>query len=148
MMMIDTHLYLPDDILVKIDRASMFSSLEVRSPLLDKDVFELAWQMPIEQKIFYNKSKGKKPLYDLLCDYVPKDLIHRPKQGFTPPISSWLRNELRDWAENLIYIHTPLFETSEIYPLWQEFISGKNDHHNELWNVLMAQAWYISRHHH
>ena len=145
MMMIDTHLYLPDDILVKVDRASMFSSLEVRSPLLDKDVIEFAWRLRIEEKIFTGQGRGKRPLYELLCEYVPRELIDRPKQGFTPPIAMWLKNELKDWAQNLIDTPTPLYEGPEIKKLWDEFISGKADHHYALWGILMAQSWYLQR---
>lgn len=145
MMMIDAHLYLPDDILVKVDRASMFSSLEVRSPLLDKDVLELAWQIPIEDKVFECGRMGKKPLYDLLCNYVPQDLIDRPKQGFTPPIAQWLRGDLREWADDLIHAQTPLFDSSDIVLLWKDFLSGRVDHHVAIWSILMAQSWYISR---
>ncbi len=146
MMMIDTMLYLPDDILVKVDRASMFSSLEVRSPLLDKDLFELSWKMPISDKIFSDKKRGKKPLYDLLCNYVPPALINRPKQGFTPPISLWLKSELKDWAEALIDTQTPLFNKLEVKSIWDDFQSGRSAHENEIWNILMAQSWYLSRH--
>ena len=144
MMMIDTTLYLPDDILVKVDRASMHSSLEVRSPLLDKDVVELAWQIPIQDKIVSDQNRGKRPLYDLLCEYVPHDLIDRPKQGFTPPIASWLRGELKDWAKDLLETDTPLYGTREKQIMWQDFQSGKKDNHPALWSVLMAQSWYMS----
>lgn len=142
MMMIDTHLYLPDDILVKVDRASMAASMEVRSPLLDKDLIEFAWHMPLSEKVFSDGGRGKKPLYDLLCTYVPKELVDRPKQGFTPPVAAWLRAELRDWAQDLIETRTPLFDSAEIKVMWDEFLSGKADHHNALWSILMAQAWY------
>lgn len=141
MMMIDTHLYLPDDILVKVDRASMFSSLEVRSPLLDKDVIELAWSMNTKDKVF--DGRGKKPLYDLLCEYVPRDIIDRPKQGFTPPVAAWLRADLKDWGHELIHTDTPLFDQKEIRGMWNAFQSGQVDNHSALWGVLMAQSWYL-----
>ncbi len=144
MMYIDTHLYLPDDILVKVDRASMFTSLEVRSPLLDKEVIEHAWRMPIESKIFEGQGRGKKPLYQLLCDYVPEDLINRPKQGFTPPISEWLKGDLKDWAQDLINTPTNLYEKQKIQKMWHDFLSGKVDNHTALWTVLMAQSWAIN----
>ena len=144
MMMIDSNLYLPDDILVKVDRASMFSSLEVRSPLLDKDVIEFAWQIPIKDKIFAKKGKGKKPLYDLLCKYVPEEIINRPKQGFTPPIASWLRGDLRDWAQDILYTDTPLYEKSYKDKCWNEFIIGYKDNHHIIWSILMAQSWYLN----
>ncbi|MGH1456371.1 MAG: asparagine synthase (glutamine-hydrolyzing) [Alphaproteobacteria bacterium] len=143
MMMIDTHLYLPDDILVKVDRASMFSSLEVRSPLLDKDVIELAWTMNIKDKVFDERGRGKRPLYDLLCDYVPREIIDRPKQGFTPPVADWLRSDLKDWGHDLIHTDTPLFEQKDIQEMWRAFQSGRIDNHSALWGVLMAQSWYL-----
>lgn len=144
MMMIDSNLYLPDDILVKVDRASMFSSLEVRSPLLDKDVIEFAWQLPIESKIFACKGKGKKHLYDLLCKYVPSEIIDRPKQGFTPPIASWLKADLKEWAHDILYIDTPLYEKSYKEKCWNEFICGYKDNHHVIWSILMAQSWFLN----
>jgi len=144
MMMIDTHLYLPDDILVKVDRASMFSSLEVRSPLLDKDVVEFAWRMPIERKVFDGGGRGKRPLYDLLCEYVPRELIDRPKQGFTPPVADWLRGELRDWAHDLIHEDTQLYDQLETRKMWHDFLEGRADQHAALWGMLMAQSWYLN----
>ncbi|MGB0719968.1 MAG: asparagine synthase (glutamine-hydrolyzing) [Bdellovibrionales bacterium] len=143
MMMIDTQFYLPDDILVKIDRASMAASLEVRSPLLDKDVIEAAWSLPIDDKIFAGQGRGKKPLYDLLARYVPETLINRPKQGFTPPIAAWLRGTLRPWAEDLIHTDTGLYDQQDIAALWQDFITGRADHHTALWGILMAQSWAL-----
>lgn len=144
MMMIDTQLYLPDDILVKVDRASMFSSLEVRSPLLDKNVIEYAWQLPIEEKIFEGQGRGKKPLYDLLCQYVPEELVNRPKQGFSPPIAQWLRGDLRDWAQDLLSTKTELYEQKEMQNHWNSFITGQVDNHSTLWAILMAQSWILN----
>ncbi|MCB1652300.1 MAG: asparagine synthase (glutamine-hydrolyzing), partial [Alphaproteobacteria bacterium] len=143
MMMIDTNVYLPDDILVKVDRASMAASLEVRSPLLDKDVIEYAWSIPIEEKVFKGQGKGKKPLYELLCQYVPEELINRPKQGFTPPIARWLRGDLRSWAEDILAADTGLYEKAEMRKLWEAFITGRADTHTALWAVLMAQSWAL-----
>lgn len=144
MMMIDTHLYLPDDILVKVDRASMFSSLEVRSPLLDKDLMEYAWAMPIKDKVFDQQGRGKKPLYNLLCSYVPEELVNRPKQGFTPPIGAWLKSDLREWAEDLLAQDTGLYGMDQTKIMWREFITGRADHHHALWSMLMAQSWYLN----
>lgn len=146
MMLADTQLYLPDDILVKVDRASMFSALEVRSPLLDKDVLEYAWTIPMENKVFNGAGRGKKPLYDLLCTYVPREIVDRPKQGFSPPIGQWLRGELRDWAEGLLDEQTleecGLYSPKVVRGLWLDFLSGRHDHHAALWTILMAQSWY------
>ncbi|MBX2833823.1 MAG: asparagine synthase (glutamine-hydrolyzing) [Micavibrio sp.] len=143
MMMIDTHFYLPDDILVKVDRASMAASLEIRSPLLDKDVIEYSWTRPIKEKIFADKGRGKKPLYDLLCTYVPEELVNRPKQGFTPPVARWLKNDLKDWADALVHADTGLYDTDVIGKMWNGFISEKVDNHSALWSVLMAQSWAL-----
>lgn len=143
MQMIDTQLYLPGDILVKVDRASMSTSLEVRSPLLDKDVIEYAWDLPIENKIFKGQGKGKRPLYELLCEYVPEELINRPKQGFTPPITRWLREELKSWAHDLIHTDTGLYEPAYIRQMWEDFTNERTDNHTALWSILMAQSWVL-----
>lgn len=143
MMLVDTLFYLPDDILVKVDRASMAASLEVRSPLLDKDVIEYAWSIRLDDKL-RGHSAGKKPLYDLLCTYVPEEMINRPKQGFSPPIASWLRGDLKDWARDLLAADTGLYDRVQMQKLWSEFESGRADHHNALWAVLMAQSWFLT----
>ena len=143
MQMIDTHLYLPDDILVKVDRASMSTSLEVRSPLLDKDVIEYAWSLPINDKIFNGQGRGKRPLHELLCEYVPEYLINRPKQGFTPPIARWLRTELKDWAHDLIHTDTGLYEPAYMRGMWNNFQQKRVDNHTTIWTILMAQSWLL-----
>lgn len=143
MQMIDTKLYLPDDILVKVDRAAMAASLEVRSPLLDKNVVEYAWSLPLEDKIFAGQGRGKKPLYNLLCEYVPEELVNRPKQGFTPPIARWLRGELKDWAQELIHIDTGLYELEYTKKLWDDFTAERVDNHPAIWSILMAQSWAL-----
>jgi len=100
MMALDTATYLPDDVLVKVDRAAMASSLETRVPLLDHRVIELAWSMPLTMKI--SGGISKRVLRSLLYRHVPRELIERPKQGFAVPLDRWLREGLRDWAESLL----------------------------------------------
>lgn len=146
MMMVDILMYLPDDILVKVDRASMANSLEVRSPLLDLDLINWALNVPIKEKVFNGQERGKKPLYDLLQDYVPKELIDRPKQGFSVPIAQWLRGPLNDWANDLLTDHalkqTGLFDCNEVRKLWSSFMDRKIETVDTIWSILMAQAWY------
>ena len=84
-----------------------------------------------------------KPLYELLCQYVPEELINRPKQGFTPPIARWLRGDLRSWAEDILAADTGLYEKAEMRKLWEAFITGRADTHTALWAVLMAQSWAL-----
>lgn len=146
LMMLDTHFYLPGDVLVKVDRASMFSSLELRSPLLDRRVVEAAWRIPVEDKIFEGQGHGKKPLYDLLCRYVPRELVDRPKQGFTPPIGAWLKGPLKGWAKDLLMADTGLYDPEHNAALWREFHRGRADTHYKLWTILMAQSWFLKFH--
>ncbi|MBW7857901.1 MAG: asparagine synthase, partial [Leptonema sp. (in: Bacteria)] len=143
MMAIDANQYMIDDILVKVDRSAMANSLETRVPMLDHRVVELAWRFPLNLKI--RDGVGKWILRQLLYRYVPKNLIERPKKGFSIPLAHWLRGPLRDWAESLISedrLLTENFLNAQIVrKTWNEHISGKRDHANRLWNVLMFQAW-------
>lgn len=139
----DTVNYLPGDILCKLDRASMATSLETRVPFLDKYVTEVAWRLPLNMKIRGNE--GKWALRQILYKYVPRELIERPKAGFAVPISNWLRGPLREWAEELLSpskLHNQGFFKPEIIEYkWKEHLKGNKDYSSELWAILMFQSW-------
>jgi asparagine synthase (glutamine-hydrolysing) len=146
MMLLDTLTYLPDDILVKVDRASMAVALEVRAPLLDHRVLEFAWRLPLTLKL--HDGRGKIVLRRVLSRYVPEALFERPKTGFGVPIFRWLRGPLRDWAEDLLAEQRleseGYLEAQPIRTVWQALLSGHSEwaYGGELiWSVLMFQAW-------
>ena len=143
MMAMDTMQYLPDDILVKLDRASMGVSLETRVPFLDHRIIQFAWTLPLSMKI--RSGQGKWILRQLLNNYVPNKLTARPKTGFNLPIDKWLRGPLKDWAEELLD-ETRLIREGYLNPIpirqkWDEHISGKYNWQHQLWDILMFQSW-------
>lgn len=144
MMVRDMLTYLPDDILVKVDRAGMAVSLESRIPFLDHRVVEFAASLPLSMKL--SQGRSKRVLHDLLLRYVPNALVDRPKMGFGVPIDSWLRGPLRDWAEDLLD-ESRMREEGFLHPApilakWREHLSGRRNWQNPLWTVLMFQAWH------
>ena len=143
MMQWDMTGYLTDDILVKVDRASMASSLEVRVPLLDHRLIEFAWSLPLGFK--KQGQRGKVLLRKVLSRHVPDALIERPKAGFAVPVGAWLRGPLRDWAEDLLSLEALAaqapFDPASIRVRWQQHCAGTHDWTGSLWGVLMFQAW-------
>jgi asparagine synthase (glutamine-hydrolysing) len=143
MMNLDLISYLPDDILVKVDRASMAVSLEARVPFLDHRLVHFAARLPLPMKVRGNE--GKVLLRRLLFRYVPRDLVDRQKMGFGVPLDSWLRGSLRDWAESLLDAdrlrREGFINPEPVRERWEQHLAGRSNWSYLLWDVLMFQAW-------
>lgn len=142
LMLRDTIRYLPDDILHKVDRASMAASLEAREPVLDHRVIEFSWRLPLSWRIRDGVTKW--PLRQVLARYVPRQLVERPKQGFGVPVSAWLRGELRGWAEDLLAdpVLDEFFDGITVRRIWKQRIdlrAGRGG--TRLWDVLLLVNW-------
>ena len=146
-MLFDTSHYLHDDVLAKVDRASMAVSLETRTPFLNRELFSLAWGLPHEFKS--EGHEGKRVLRELLYRYVPRELVNRPKAGFTMPIGRWLRGPLVDWAESFLSseaLHrSNVFDVPRVRALWLAHRNGHRDHETQLWSILMYQSWHAAQ---
>lgn len=144
MMLWDTQGYLVDDILTKVDRASMAASLEVRCPYLDHRLVELAWRLPANCRI--RRQTGKWVLRQILARHVPPAITDRPKTGFAVPVADWLRDPLRDWAEHLLdeqrLREQGFFVPRVVQEVWQRHRDGRQNEVRRLWPVLMFQAWW------
>jgi asparagine synthase (glutamine-hydrolysing) len=143
MMAMDIQTYLPDDILAKVDRASMANSLETRVPFLDHEIVEFAWRLPVDMKT--NNQVGKLLLREIVRDYVPPEVLNQPKTGFGIPIGEWLRGQLRDWAEDLLSISAlqngGVFDIQIVRGIWHRHLIRQSESEDLLWPVLILQQW-------
>ena len=146
MMKADFLTYLPDDILCKVDRSSMYFSLETRAPFLNRELIDFAFHLPLEYKIRDGKSKWV--LRKILEKYVPLEFFDRPKQGFAIPISEWMRTELKEWTNNMLSDELldahGLFNKDLIGKIKKEHLEGAYNHEHKLWSVVQFNQWYES----
>ncbi|MBP9997237.1 MAG: asparagine synthase (glutamine-hydrolyzing) [Lachnospiraceae bacterium] len=145
LMLMDMKQYLPDDILVKVDRAGMQYSLETRIPLLDADVMQFAWSLPLEYKM--KDGVTKRPLRNILYKYVPEEMMNRPKKGFSVPVGIWLREgQMREWAESIIedakVVAKDYIDTKLVDRMWHDYIAG-GEYSVLIWYVLMLEQWML-----
>ena len=143
MMLLDILSYLHDDILVKVDRAAMSKGLETRIPLLDPSIINFSWTLPYHYKVREGESKWI--LKKILEKHIPIKMIYRPKMGFSIPIDEWLKKDLKEWSESLIYIDNndkiEHFDYSMIRSMWGEHLSGRRNWGYSLWNILTFFSW-------
>ena len=139
----DTTGYLPDDILTKVDRASMSIGLENRVPLLDHRIIEFTWKLPLSIRMEHGKRKIL--LKKILSKSIPKKLISRPKSGFGIPLDAWLRGSLKEWAEDMLnkdsLKNDEFLDSKKIQTLWKQHQSKRYNHQSQLWAILMFQSW-------
>ena len=137
--------YLTDDILCKVDRASMYASLETRVPLLDRNVIEEAYSLPLDLKI--REGKTKWILREILSKHLPKEVFEKPKHGFAIPISKWMRTDLKEWVNdtlsNEILNSHNLFNKEVLTTYKDQHLSGSHNHEHKLWSILQFNQWYI-----
>ena len=145
-MYLDSKNYLPNDILFKVDRASMANSLETRAPFLDRDIYNFAANLPLSKKI--KNGKGKNILRDLLKKKIPKHLVDRPKAGFSIPIGDWVKGPLLDWSEDLLskknIENSEYLNFQSVDKLWKDHKSGF-ENSNLIWSILVFQQWIKNR---
>jgi asparagine synthase (glutamine-hydrolysing) len=141
---VDVHSYLPDDILVKVDIASMANSLETRSPFLDHVLMEFAARCPVDLKM--HRSDGKYLVRKAMEPYLPRDVIHREKMGFGMPVAEWFREDLREMAYDVLLSSRALsrgyFRKEGVRGLLEEHVAGREDHAYRLWALLFLELWF------
>ena len=146
-MLTDTLTYLPDDLLTKVDRASMAVGLEVRVPFLDPDLFGFAWTLSHDHRV--QRGQGKWLLRELLRRSLPDSLVDRPKMGFGIPVGTWLRGPLRSWADDLLdpvlVGEQGLLNPTEVERRWTAHRDGRADLTHQIWSILMFQAWLVEQ---